>query len=136
MTNQSLAQETGAEPAQDRHFVTALARGLQVLAAFLPGEGSLSNQQLAQRTGLPKSTVSRLSYTLTRLGYLAQDAESGGYRPGLAGLSLAGGLLGSFDIRRVAGPLMRAFSQAHAISTSLGLLDGTDIVYLETCRSQ
>ncbi|TDR78487.1 IclR family transcriptional regulator [Paludibacterium purpuratum] len=136
MTNQSLADNVDFEPAQDRHFVTALARGLQVLAAFRPGEGALSNQQLAARTGLPKSTVSRLSYTLTRLGYLAQDAETGGYRPGLAALSLAGGMLGSFDMRRVAAPLMRAFSLEHTISASLGLLDGTDIVYLETCRSQ
>ncbi|BEV72249.1 IclR family transcriptional regulator [Paludibacterium sp. THUN1379] len=136
MSNQRLVEASDYDPAQDRHFVTALARGLEVLAAFRPGEGTLSNQQLAARTGLPKSTVSRLSYTLTRLGYLAQDAEQGGYRPGLAAISLAGSLLGSFDIRRVMAPLLRDFSLSHTISASLGLLDGTDIVYLETCRSQ
>ncbi|MDE1714428.1 helix-turn-helix domain-containing protein, partial (plasmid) [Chromobacterium amazonense] len=68
----------------DRPFVTALARGLEVLAAFRPGEGALSNQELARRTGLPKSTVSRLSYTLTRLGYLQPEGDGGPYRLGLA----------------------------------------------------
>lgn len=128
-------QETDTTQA-DRHFVTALARGLAVLAAFRPGESALGNQQLAERTGLPKSTVSRLSHTLTRLGYLSQDSETGGYRPGLAALSLAGTLLAGFDMRRVAAPLLRAFALEHAISASLGMLDGTDIVYLETFRSQ
>lgn len=116
--------------------MTALARGLTVLSAFGPGENALTNQQLAARTRLPKSTVSRLTYTLTQLGYLAQDNETAGYRPGLAALALGSAVLSSFDMRRVAAPLMRAFALEHAISVSLGMLDGTDIVYLETCRSQ
>jgi DNA-binding IclR family transcriptional regulator len=135
MTNKTLQHLAEDEPSQDRHFVTALARGLAVLAAFRAGEDGLSNQQLAQRTGLPKSTVSRLSHTLTRLGYLNQDGDTGIYRPGLAALSLASIMLGSFDMRRVAAPLLRAFALEHTISASLGTLDGTDIVYLETVRS-
>jgi len=55
----------------DRKFVTALARGLEVLRAFTPTEGLLGNGEIAERTGLPKPTVSRLTYTLTKLGYLA-----------------------------------------------------------------
>ena len=69
---------------KDRLFVTALARGLAVLAAFRSGEPQLSNQDLASRTSLPKSTVSRLTYTLTQLGYLDQDASTGRYQLGLA----------------------------------------------------
>jgi len=96
----------------------------------------MSFQVLAQRTGLPKSTVSRLTYTLTKLGYLSQDADSGYYRLGLAVLALGSAVLGSYDIRRVAAPLMRDFALKHTISVSLGMRDGSDIVYLETCRSQ
>lgn len=121
---------------KDRLFVGALARGLHVLAAFQPGEGALSNQVLAQRTALPKSTVSRLTYTLTKLGYLSQDHDTGYYRLGLAVLALGSTVLGSYDIRRVAAPLMRNFAIQNTISVSLGMRDGTDIVYLETCRSQ
>ncbi|SCK16199.1 IclR family transcriptional regulator [Vogesella sp. LIG4] len=121
---------------KDRLFVVALARGLRVLAAFQPGESALSNQVLAQRTGLPKSTVSRLTYTLTKLGYLSQDGETGYYRLGLAVLALGSAVLGSYDIRRIAAPLMREFALKNTISISLGMRDGTDIVYLETCRSQ
>ena len=50
--------------ASDRHFITALARGLDVLSCFRSGDRMLGNQEIAARCGLPKSTVSRLTYTL------------------------------------------------------------------------
>ena len=53
---------------QDRHFVTALARGLEVLTCFRSGDALLGNGELAERCQLPKSTVSRLAQTLARLG--------------------------------------------------------------------
>src|ERR1044072_937459 len=56
--------------ATDRSFVVALSRGLDVLRAFHANDGLLGNQELAARTKLPKPTVSRLTYTLTKLGYL------------------------------------------------------------------
>lgn len=120
----------------DRLFVTALARGLALLAAFQPGEGSLSNLQLARRTGLPKSTVSRLSHTLQQLGYLVQESDSGAWRPGPAALTLASTLQGNFDLRRTLLPLMQQFSRQYGIASTLGILEATDIVYLETCRSE
>ena len=54
----------------DRRFATTLSRGLSVLRAFRPSDDGLGNAEIAARTGLPKSTVSRLTYTLQALGYL------------------------------------------------------------------
>src|SRR5690606_2714073 len=58
------------EMSTDRQFTTNLARGLEVLRAFTPDEPLLGNRELMSRTGLPKATVWRLTYTLTTLGYL------------------------------------------------------------------
>src|SRR3981081_3314358 len=60
----------GKKVRTDRSFVVALSRGLDVLRAFHPNDGLLGNQEIAARTNLPKPTVSRLTYTLTKLGYL------------------------------------------------------------------
>lgn len=125
--------EIDPDPDKDRLFVAALARGLDVLAAFRDGEAQLSNQQLARRTGLPKSTVSRLTHTLTRLGYLV--AEDGGYALGFATLSLAAATLARFDVRRHVAPLLRDFARQHQVSASLATRDGAEMVYLETLRS-
>ncbi len=119
---------------EDRMFVTALARGLALLAAWRPEDGALGNQELASRTGLPKSTVSRLGHTLLATGHLRQDA-AGGYRLGPATLALAATAMAGHDMRRAVAPRMQAFAREHGVSTSLGIRDGTDIVYLETCRS-
>src|SRR5690554_3563507 len=50
----------------DTQFVSSVARALAVLNAFLPKGGRLGNTELAERTGLTKPTVSRLTYTLAQ----------------------------------------------------------------------
>lgn len=60
----------------DRQFITALARGLELLRCFTPKHQHLGNQELAQMTGLPKPTITRLTHTLSRLGYIKQVPNS------------------------------------------------------------
>jgi DNA-binding IclR family transcriptional regulator len=119
---------------EDRHFVTALARGLQVLACFRSGDTQLGNQDLAERCKLPKSTVSRLTMTLTRLGYLIQVPDTGRYRLGMATLSLGAAMLSRLDVRQVARPLMQELALAAGASVSLGARDRFSMVYVEHCR--
>jgi DNA-binding MarR family transcriptional regulator len=59
-----------SEEENSGQFVTALARGLELLRCFSPRENVLGNQDLARKTGLPKPTVTRLTNTLMRLGCL------------------------------------------------------------------
>jgi DNA-binding IclR family transcriptional regulator len=119
---------------EDRLFVTALARGLDVLAAFRAGDRSLSNAELSARTALPKSTVSRLTHTLCVLSYLVQD-ESGKYAPAPAVLTLGFAALTGMDIRERAREPMRALSEQTGLSVTLGIRQGTRVIYIETCRA-
>jgi len=121
-------------PGEDRHFVTALARGLQVLACFRTGDAQLGNQDLAERCQLPKSTVSRLTMTLTRLGYLIQVPDTGRYRLGMATLSLGAAMLSRLDVRQVARPLMQELAQFAGASVSLGARDRFSMIYVEHAR--
>jgi DNA-binding IclR family transcriptional regulator len=123
------------KPKEDRHFVTALARGLEVLACFRSGETTLSNQELALRCQLPKSTVSRLTMTLTKLGYLIHVEESGRYRLGTACLALGSALLTRLDVRKIARPMMQELANFSGASVSLGVRDKLSMIYLENCRS-
>jgi DNA-binding IclR family transcriptional regulator len=120
---------------EDRHFVTALARGLEVLSCFRSGDRTLGNQEIAQRCGLPKSTVSRLTYTLTKLGYLIQLEDSGKYRLGTATLSLGSAMLAKLDVRTVARPLMQDLADFSRAVVSLGARDRMSMIYAENCRS-
>ena len=101
---------TPANAKPDRHFVTALARGLDVLSAFRSRDRMLGNQELARRCGLPKSTISRLTYTLVKHGYLEHtqdEAGNPGYKLGSAVLALGSAMIARMDMRALARPLMQ-----------------------------
>jgi DNA-binding IclR family transcriptional regulator len=121
---------------EDRHFVTALARGLDVLHAFRSGEERLSNQELADRCRLPKSTVTRLTYTLTKLDYLHHVAETGRYRLGLHTLALGGTTLSRLDVKEVSSPLLQQLANDTATMVSLAIRDDLSMLYIENCRSE
>lgn len=119
----------------DRQFATTLARGLEVLRCFTPPEPMLGNKEISVRTGLPKPTVSRLTYTLTKLGYLRHNMRLGKYQLGSAVLSIGYPLLASMSIRQIARPFMKELADHTNGSVSMGMRDRLNVVYVETCRS-
>jgi DNA-binding IclR family transcriptional regulator len=123
------------EESKDRQFVNALARGLEILRCFRPGEQFLTNAELAKRTGIPKPTISRLTYTLTKLGYLEHVESMGKYRLGAGVLALGYRMLSSMDIRKLARPLMQDLAEYAQASVSLGTRDRLSMMYVESCRS-
>jgi len=113
-----------------------LARGLEVLRCFTPLEPLLGNKEISVRTGLPKPTVSRLTYTLTKLGYLRHNMRLGKYQLGSACCRSAYPLLASME--RAPG---RAAADERSSpdycngSVSMGIRDRLNMVYVESCRS-
>ena len=122
--------------AADRRYVTALARGLDLLRCFAPGDQWLGNIDIARRTGLPKATVARLAYTLCALGYLEYSAERSKYALGIGVLSLGFSMLANLDVRRMARPAMQRLAEHAQASVSLGVRERLDMVYVENCRAQ
>lgn len=116
---------------KDRQFVTALARGLEVLRCFKPSDRHLGNQDIAERTGLPKPTVSRLTYTLTRMGYLHHDEKLGKYQLGSGVLSLGYSFLTNMDVLKIARPLMQELADYSHTVVSVGTRDRLGMVYLD-----
>ena len=55
--------------------VESVERALRLLEAFNMGDNGLALKQLAQRTGLDKATILRLSVSLEKFGYLTRDYE-------------------------------------------------------------
>ena len=134
-TTKSEADELAA-PKEDRHFVTALARGLDVLACFRRGESALANSEIAARCGLARSTVSRLTHTLTKLGYLHHVPETSSYRRGTALIALGANALAGLDVRHLARPGMQELAIFANASVGLGVRDRLSMRYIECCRGE
>jgi len=115
-------------------FVSAVARAFSVLRCFEHGEQFLGNQEIARRTGLPKPTVSRFTFTLSALGYLSYSAEREKYALGTAVLSLGHAFMKNNDVASIARPLMRELAGQTQAAVMLGAADGLRMVLLEICQ--
>ena len=128
-----------APPQTERQFINSLHRGLEVLRAFRPEDrAGLSNGDLAERTGLPNSTVSRLTYTLLQTGYLTYDSHTGRYRMGVPVLSLGYACLSGISVREAAQSYMQelADSCGEGVLVALGGRDARTMTYLACARSR
>ncbi|SOZ35694.1 IclR family transcriptional regulator [Cupriavidus neocaledonicus] len=136
-TDPSLSQQPVSAPVRDSdpNFVTALARGLELLRCFRTGEAMLGNQEFVRRTGFPKATVSRLAGTLVQLGYLRYDESLGKYALDAGVLALGYAYLSASDVVSLARPHMLAFAQSYGVSVSLGKRERMEVIYLESIRN-
>ncbi|RMK75415.1 IclR family transcriptional regulator [Pseudomonas aeruginosa] len=124
------------EELKDRQFVTALARGLELLRCFTPRESLLGNQELAKKTGLPKPTVSRLTHTLTRLGYLRHLPHSGKYQLEVGVMSFGYAMLSNLSIRALARPLMEEMAGYAKATVAMAARDRLSMVYLDVVHGE
>ncbi|WP_087720861.1 IclR family transcriptional regulator [Salinicola salarius] len=133
--NKSISfEEEQDAAAKDRNFVTALSRGLELLRAFGAGEEYLGNAELSSRTGIPRPTVSRLTYTLKQLGYLQHNERLEKYRLGAGVLTLGYRYLASMGIREIARPHMQRLADATDCAIALGTADRLSMTYIEVCQ--
>jgi DNA-binding IclR family transcriptional regulator len=133
MSEEQLASVSEADEG-NRDFITSIARAFSILRAFKRGERALGNKEIAQRTGLPKSSVARLTYTLTRLGYLEHLAAEEKYALGIGVLALGQRFLSGLDVREVARPLMQELADHSQATVALAARDDVNMVFLEICH--
>ena len=124
-------------------FIEAIARGLDVIRAFGPGQPVMSLAGVAAATDLPRPTARRILLTLEQLGYVRQF----GGQPGTAGQTGSAQGVGGYELTprvldlgmsyvlsrglwEVARPHMAALVARTRESSSIAQLDGSDIVYV------
>ena len=112
----------------------SLERGIEILRAFRPGVDTLGIGEIAERTGLPRSTVSRLTKTLVDFGMLDEVQTERTYRLAAAVISLGHAVRMGSPVLKVLGPLMRAESTRRRLNVGLATADRTMMVYLESIR--
>jgi DNA-binding IclR family transcriptional regulator len=115
-------------------YVSAVGRAFSILRCFEQGEQYLGNQEIARHTGLPKPTISRLTYTLAALGYLEYWPKIEKYSLGTAVLALSHAYMKNNDVVSVARPLMRELADYTHAAVMLGAADGLRMVLLEVCQ--
>jgi DNA-binding IclR family transcriptional regulator len=119
----------------DRSFVVALSRGLDVLRAFQPNDGLLGNQEIAARTNLPKPTVSRLTYTLTKLGYLTPVPRFEKYQLAPSAMALGYAALANLGVRHLSEPFREEVMRETGGAVAVGGRDRHSMIYFGQSRN-
>jgi DNA-binding IclR family transcriptional regulator len=116
-----------------RH-VAAVERAIALLDA-LEDAGEIGTNELARRSGLNASTVSRLLATLAAPGLVERVAESGRYRLGLRLVQLGNAALARIDIRDAARPRLQQLSETTGETTTLSAPARPDAVTIDFVQS-
>jgi IclR family pca regulon transcriptional regulator len=116
---------------REPRYSQSLERGLAILGCFTPERRVLGIADIAEELGMSRSTTHRYVITLVALGYLEQGA-SRKYRLGLGVTNLGMSALNATGLREHAHPYLEELRRRVAYGVSLAVLDGTEIVYVDT----
>ncbi len=109
--------------------VQSVERAFAVLRCLAGGPAGVS--EIAERTQLPKSTVSRLLSTLAELGAVEQLASGGAYRIGNGFIDIAAGASPGRNLVALARPFLIELADDLGEATGLSILDGSSVFYLD-----
>jgi len=117
-------------------YVTALARGFEILRCFDAARPELSTMDIAKLTGLPQSTVWRLCNTLVELGCLLRQAGSDKLSIGLGLLGYGYAALPSLDLDELAEMQMKRLADELHAGVSLSIRDKHEMLIVKRVRGQ
>ena len=109
-------------------FIEALARGLDVIRAFSPGDGEIGLSAIAGRAGLARPTARRILITLEEMGYVRAHEGSYALTPRVLELGMA--YIQSQGLWPLFHPHLQELVRQTNESCSIAQLDGSDIVYV------
>lgn len=111
-----------------RDMMGGLAKGLSIIEAFSAERPKLSISEAAEIAQLDRATARRCLLTLAELGYAAYDGKFFTVTPKV--LRLGTGCLASMPLPRIVQPFLDQLSEDIGQSTSVSILDDTEIVYV------
>jgi DNA-binding IclR family transcriptional regulator len=110
--------------------VEATVRAVEILDALADG-GELGTSDVARRTGISPSTVSRQLGTLTRAGLVEHVSSTGRYRLGVRTLRYANAVLGRLNLRDLARPYLEDLVHRVGETATLSLPGDADAITVD-----
>jgi DNA-binding IclR family transcriptional regulator len=115
--------------------VGAVQRAVDVLDALAEARTELGTNEIARRTGINVSSISRLLSTLVSAGLVQHVPSSGRYRLGVRILQLAGAARDSLDIRAVSRPYLEELTELTGETSTLSLPGDHDLLTVDFVQS-
>lgn len=120
--------------ASSKNSVQSLAKAFRLLEAIAASGSDLTLSELAAAASLDPGTTHRMLKTLIDLGYIARS-ETKRFSLTMKVLDLGFRAIGHRDMRSLARPILRRLVGEVSEAASLGVLNGTNVLYIERMRA-
>ncbi len=130
------ANKAASAAVDKRQNVKSLFKMLDVLECFSATDRELSVMQIAQRTGLPRTTVHRIVDSLRVVGFLEQETSRERYRLGLKLFELGNTAITNLPLYRESGPFVETLAKLSGETVHLCVFDGSQMVFVERTQER
>jgi IclR family pca regulon transcriptional regulator len=118
-----------------KNTVQSLAKGFRILEAFSAQEPELTMAALARKAGVDNATAFRFLNTLVEIGYVERVPDTRLFRLTAKVLDLGFNAIARSDLRTQARPVLRSLVGEINEAASIGVLDGSDVLYVERIQA-
>src|SRR6201994_3004610 len=115
--------------------IQVVSRAFDVLRCFEGHEARLGNIEISNRCGLPRSTVSRLTHTLTRMGQLVYLPRDQKYRIGPSAVAMSTSMMKGLQLRNLIRLRLQDIAEQLPGTVGFVIPDRYHLVYLEYARA-
>ncbi|MBN9004307.1 MAG: helix-turn-helix domain-containing protein [Rhizobiales bacterium] len=115
--------------------IQVVSRAFDVLRCFEGHEARLGNLEISSRCGLPRSTVSRLTHTLTRMGQLVYLPRDQKYRIGPSAVAMSTSMTRGLRLRELIRQRLEDVAEQLPGTVGFVIPDQFHMVYLEFARA-
>lgn len=124
-----------AGDAGEGDVIQVVSRAFDVLRCFEGHDSRLGNLEISNRCGLPRSTVSRLTHTLTRMGQLVYLPRDQKYRIGPSAVAMSTAMMKGLQLRNLIRQRLQDVAEQLPGTVGFVIPDRFQLVYLEYARS-
>ncbi|WP_428911556.1 IclR family transcriptional regulator [Niallia sp. Krafla_26] len=117
------------------YTVQTVQNAIRILRLFTIGKPDWTLSEIAREQNMSVSTTKRLLQTLEKYGYIARKKDSKKYRLSLSILSLSGIVTNTMDLHKEAQSILMKLQQDYGEAIHIGVLEGTETVYLDKVES-
>jgi len=134
-TRERLVSERGDAARRRRaapgpYIAPPVQRAARLLRHIAEGNPVLNMSETAKLLKINRTTLLRLLHTLEVEGFVERRPDGVGFQVGLTFLELGARVLFAQDLVQVAMPVLTRLAENLQLSAHLGVLDGTDVLYL------
>jgi DNA-binding IclR family transcriptional regulator len=124
-----------SDVAGEGDVIQVVSRAFDVLRCFEGHEARLGNLEISNRCGLPRSTVSRLTHTLTRMGQLVYLPRDQKYRIGPSAVAMSTAMMRGLQLRNLIRLRLQEVAEELPGTVGFVIPDRFHLVYLEVGRA-